>query len=494
MKKKVLKAFWKSIGCALLAVLLLSPFVVFIQDEYARSGPESAVALRLSYGFSLSLFDSIREFKKVAHAAFSDRLADIETKREEKMKEREERMAERMERHGIKAQDDSEEVTDAPLADSIEDLYNPPSLYEEPSFISMRDDINGTEEGGGEADFSPSPEQTAPVYPETDSIDPDPIIFQDETIERSSESSLTEEESAAPEAATEVEPAKVELSESSLPRDIKWGAYGGWSAASAQAFADLSGANPDHVAIFVHWGNDGGVFPSHLNSVAKDAGRTLLIFWEASDYTISSPEQPAYSYDAILRGDWDGYIKSFADAARSYGDPIILVPFSEMNYNGVAWSGVKNGNTPSKAVRGYRHVRNVFGDLPNVRFGWAPNHESVPDTYENRIEAYYPGDGYVDIVGLDGFNFGNSWRPFAELFAEPLDLISGYGKPIYIFSFASAEGTGKAAWITDALVNQIPKYPLIEGWNWFHQDKERNWRIDSDPESLAAFRAAVAEL
>jgi hypothetical protein len=56
---------------------------------------------------------------------------------------------------------------------------------------------------------------------------------------------------------------------------------------------------------------------------------------------------------------------------------------------------------------------------------------------------------------------------------------------------ASEAGAGKAAWITDAVTVQMKKYPLLKGWVWFNESKAHNWRIDSDPASLAAFKAAV---
>jgi beta-mannanase len=276
---------------------------------------------------------------------------------------------------------------------------------------------------------------------------------------------------------------------------LSWGVYTGWGDAAIQEFESRTGENPSMIAQFIHWGN-GGDFPTHMTKHAKDKNRTLIIFWEPSNYQIASTNQPAFSYDAITRGDWDTYIRSFAAAARAYGGPIILIPFSEMNGNWSPWSGTLNGNTPAKAAEGYRHVRTVFGTVPNVKFGWAPNSNSVPNTAQNAIELYYPGDAYVDYVGVDGFNFNDpantpAWLSFDAIFGKPLTLLSKYNKPMYLFSFASAEGPQKAAWITDAVNVQMPKYPLLVGWNWFNQNKEKNWLVWSDEASLSAFKAVT---
>lgn len=271
---------------------------------------------------------------------------------------------------------------------------------------------------------------------------------------------------------------------------LSWGVYPGWNKQDIIDFEQNVG-NPNIIVDFVHFGNENR-FPNDMAPYAKDKGRTLAIFWEYTDYTNTSVSQPKYSYDAILRGDWDLYMRSFAAETKAYGGPIILIPFSEMNGDWFPWSGTQNGNTPEKAVLAYRHVRDIFKGIDNVKFGWSPNQESSPDTPENAISRYYPGDTYVDYIGLDGFNFGGTQeRSFDSLFGNALTILSGYDKPIYLFSMATAEGPGKAAWITDAFTVQIPKYPKIVGWIWFNENKERDWRVNSDPAALVAFRAIV---
>jgi endoglucanase len=275
------------------------------------------------------------------------------------------------------------------------------------------------------------------------------------------------------------------------PDTLKWGFYE--SSFDTQKIFDLEknlGKSPDMIAVFVHWGNE-NKFPTYLDPVIKNRKKTLVIFWEATDYTVGTPDQPRFSYDAILRGDWDAYLKSFAADAKTYGAPVILIPFAEMNGDWFPWSGTKNGNSPEKEILAYRHVREIFADVQNVKFGWAGNNDSVPDTPENSLDKYYPGDEYVDYVGVDGFNFGDPWQTFDEMFAAPLTTLAKYKKPIYLFSFASAEGANKPEWITDAFTKQIPKYPKIAGWIWFNENKERDWRINSDPNSLAAFKAIL---
>ncbi len=279
----------------------------------------------------------------------------------------------------------------------------------------------------------------------------------------------------------------------SAPKKLSWGVYAGADPTAIGIFEKKITTNPDYLAYFVHWGNTEGKIPTWLHQYAYDKGRTLLIFWEASDHEIGGIYQPDYSYSTIINGDHDAYLTSFAKQAKDYKGPIILVPFSELNGNWNPSSGTLNGNTPQEAVLAFRYVHKFFANVPNVKFGLAVNASSVPETYENRIEAYYPGSEYVDYVGVDGFNMGNPWDSFSDIFTAPLNTLSQYGKPMFVFSFASAQGERKAQWLNDALNVQMPKYPLLKGFVYFNQDKERNWLLWSDTSTLKVFTDYIAK-
>ncbi len=274
---------------------------------------------------------------------------------------------------------------------------------------------------------------------------------------------------------------------------LKWGVFTGSNLSDLKEFERKVNVNPDYLAYFVHWGNHGGILSPWTKSVTYERDRTLVLFWEASDYIIGGTDQPAYSYKAILRGDHDAYIKKFAEHLREFEGPVILIPFSELNGDWSPWSGTKNGNTPAEAVKAFQYVHSFFDDAPNVSFGWAVNALSIPNTPENHISFYYPGDAYVDIVGVDGFNFANPWVTFDQKFSSVLTTLSKYNKPTFIFSFGSAEGPEKATWLDDALNVQLPKYPFVTSWVYFNQNKERNWLLWSDKETFSVFQEYISK-
>ena len=161
-----------------------------------------------------------------------------------------------------------------------------------------------------------------------------------------------------------------------------------------------------------------------------------------------------------------------------------------MNGNWDPWGGTVGNNTPEKVVATWKHIYDIFGSISNVKFAWAINNISVPNTAANAIAKYYPGDGYVDYVAVDGFNFGNPWQSFDQIFKSTLNEVSQYGKPIYILSTASSQGSQKASWILD-FGAKVETYPLLKGWVWFNENKEKDWRVNSDSNSIEAFKSIL---
>lgn len=247
---------------------------------------------------------------------------------------------------------------------------------------------------------------------------------------------------------------------------------------------ELIGKQAKVEAKFVGWGEN-GEFPKGEVEYLLEEKKTLLIFWEGDE------GNGKFSFKNVLSGKWNTYIQQFAADAKEYGGPVILVPFPEMNGTWSPWSGLKNGNSTELFKQAWQHIHKLFADVPNVKFGWAVNCTSEPRIEKNAIELYYPGDSFVDLVGVDGFN-GNAgyWQSFSELFGPAIQTLKQYNKPIWIFSMACKQDKKKAEWITDALKTQMPKYG-IKGFIWFNENKEFDWRLWSDSGSLKAFREAL---
>jgi hypothetical protein len=169
-----------------------------------------------------------------------------------------------------------------------------------------------------------------------------------------------------------------------------------------------------------------------------------------------------------------------------------------MNGNWYPWAEGVNGNQSGDYVQAWRHVHDVLAaaGASNVAWVWSPN---VPYFGSTDLAGLFPGAGYVDVVALDGYNWGtsaswSSWISPQDLFAPGIAQLRTLapGVPILIAETASAEAGGsKAQWDTD-LISYLVAQPDVVGFVWFHLQKETDWRINSSDSSAAAFKAALA--
>lgn len=237
--------------------------------------------------------------------------------------------------------------------------------------------------------------------------------------------------------------------------------------------------------------------PAWMNNV-RNHGSIPMVTWEPWNYT-QGVNQPQYSLQNIINGQFDAYITQWALASKAWGHPYFLRFAEEMNGNWFPWSEQVNGNKPGQYVLAWQHVHNIFTELgvTNVTWVWSPNIEYNGST---PLRQLYPGSSYVDWIGMDGYNWstidGHQWQTFSQVFQPTyLDVLSmNLNKPLMIAETASAgSGASKAAWITDAFSVQIPQvFPAIKAVIWFDENKETDWRIESSPASLQAFIKAIA--
>ena len=247
---------------------------------------------------------------------------------------------------------------------------------------------------------------------------------------------------------------------------------------------------------YQHWGGWGPEFnPSWVDNVVR-SGRLPLLTWEP--WAPGPASQPEYALSRISDGAYDGYIRRWARAVGAYGRTIYLRPMHEMNGDWYPWGGTVDRNSPQEYVAAWRRIWRIFEQerATNVRWVWSPNHEDVPATPGNAFERYYPGDRYVDVLALDGYNWGGAfpqyggWRTFDAIFGCAYERIARLGtQPIWIAETASAsEGGDKAAWVED-MFTAATRYPRLQAVVWFHADKERDWRATSSRRVARAFAA-----
>jgi len=251
-------------------------------------------------------------------------------------------------------------------------------------------------------------------------------------------------------------------------------------AALIEKFAVDYGKRPAFVLIFLDWGK----FPDE--TVVRDvyaSGSILMVTWEPW----RAVQKVAIDYGALLSGRDDAYIRDFALRLKAVGKPVFLRFAHEMNGDWYPWSGRKLGKETYIGM--FRHIRKVFDEAGarNVRWVFSINAENVPP--ENTYADCYPGDRYVDYIGLDGYNWGatqawSRWRSFEDVFSGVYEeTVRRYKKPVILSEFSSSSvGGDKVRWIDEAL-QEIRKMPAVKGFILFNIDKETDWRFPPDAAS-----------
>lgn len=271
------------------------------------------------------------------------------------------------------------------------------------------------------------------------------------------------------------------------------------------------------IVFFLQWPEEVSArsFPrASLDAIAA-AGALPVITWEPMYYRRSDNVETMIPAARIVRGDYDGYLEDFARQAAAWGRPVIVRLAHEMNLSRYHWGGTAGEYGPESPARFraiWRHVVGVFrrANATNVRWAFCPNCESVPGVGDpaaarwNTIRSYYPGDDWVDVLGMDGYNWGNSqtpekhgwrssWRSFRDTFAGAYGELRKLApaKPLFVFETACAPSGGdKSAWLAGLVATS--RIWKLDGVVWFQVSKEVDWRLQTaaEPAALASLRTA----
>jgi hypothetical protein len=203
------------------------------------------------------------------------------------------------------------------------------------------------------------------------------------------------------------------------------------------------------------------------------------------------------------------YLRAFArDAARSKV-PIFLRWASEMNG---LWVSKRYGGTPDIYREKWRLVTRIMREeAPNVAMVWTPFAEPA-----RLVPLYYPGDEWVDWVGVNIYSVyvhnGDPSQPSAE--EDPVDFLRGIykefspRKPIHVSEYAATiwcKGTGKET--VDWAIQKSKRFytairdefPRVKSINWFCLDAikaglaNNNYSLLADGRMLATYRELVAD-
>ena len=272
------------------------------------------------------------------------------------------------------------------------------------------------------------------------------------------------------------------------------------------------GSAPSELTWYQGWDEP---YPAQAVQNAWQNGALPMITWESKPTIDSTPAQsdPAYALRYIISGNYDSYLKTFAQAVVAQGMPVVIRLDQEMNGNWFPWAEGTNGNTSGQFVQMWQHVWNIFqaaGANQYVIWLWAPNRIDNL-VHGPSLSEVYPGDAYVDWVGIDAYWRSATEAPtFAAVLGQSIAAVSALTtKPIYIAETAGIEtdptdgndvGPQKVQYTTNLLTG-IEADTQIIGFSWFDNVATsssdgttitNDWRIDSDASNLIAFKAGLA--
>jgi hypothetical protein len=257
------------------------------------------------------------------------------------------------------------------------------------------------------------------------------------------------------------------------------------------AYTKLVGTAPAIVMFYPEF--DTPLFTHQQMSDIVAERATPLISWRPT----RNWNQPV-QFSEIASGADDAYLQHQAIKARRTHREILVRFGYEMNLSGADYGSHVAGETPATFIAAWRHIVDVFRSerATNVQWVWSPNTDcggTCPFT------KYFPGNRYVNWLGLDGYNFSTAhnvpWLTLHYIFASSYRTITALSsKPLMIAETASAPGPGdKAQWIHQGFMRTIPrKFPRVRAVVWFDQNKEADWRVNSSPQSLQAWRKVAS--
>jgi hypothetical protein len=246
-------------------------------------------------------------------------------------------------------------------------------------------------------------------------------------------------------------------------------------------------------------------YPSveRINKVVR-AGYTPMITLE--DHFVNAGANTVQpNLYSLVEGHFDSFFGYWAHQIKEVEGTVILRILHEFNGDWYPWCTVNNDKNPYLVAKAFRYIVNIFrqNNVTNVKFLWCPNSMSVPQQKWNYIMDAYPGDDYVDLVGLDIYNGAGTggnvdiWRSFRKEGIENYFILTQQlpSKPLLICETASRErrgtegGQNKGEWIGEMARTLRTDMGRVRVLAWFNE--KQSFKVNSSKEAQRSFLEAV---
>lgn len=244
------------------------------------------------------------------------------------------------------------------------------------------------------------------------------------------------------------------------------------------AYTAMVGKQPNLLEYYAAWGD--GFNASGVRN-AWNSGALTVMSWEPFDISVAD----------IAAGKSDAYLKNYAEAVRKLNLPVVMDFADEFNGGWEKW-GTKYVK-PKDYVAAWRHIHDVFVDAGagTVIWAWSPNIINPVPTVG--LKQYYPGDGYVDWVGLIGYFTLDQDNAFSSVFGPTMKEIRTFTKkPFIIIETAAEPGQRRRADVRN-LFKGVQDHDDLIGFVWFDIRKNADWRLSVSPLALSEYKRLAAD-
>ena len=284
------------------------------------------------------------------------------------------------------------------------------------------------------------------------------------------------------------------------------------------------GQSPSTVEWFQNFGDP---YPFAKVDGAWVRGALPVITWMSAPADFATaPDLASYSLTAIAAGGQDSYIKAWAASIAVQKMPVVIRFDHEENGNWYPWSigwhkqGIGVGvnsptNTAAAYVSAWQRVWNIFQSYGANNYAiWAyvPSRINTLSSYgtgmsqSEIVAAGYPGDQFVDWVGVDGYQYNSAESTtYSDTFAASFAALESFSsRPIFVAEMGSAQQAGdqQARWLKQTLA-ALAADPRVISAIYFDNDVtgvhyidglpvRTNWTIDSSEQSVAAVRSGIS--
>lgn len=293
--------------------------------------------------------------------------------------------------------------------------------------------------------------------------------------------------------------------------------------AAISNFISLAGKRISWAYFSNHWLNGEIRFPRANVEACRRQGVIPYIRMLPWSRLVQHQPDPIFSMQAIINGQFDAPIREWARNARDTQYPIMIEFGPEVNGEWFPWNGKWNGggtkegygdpnhpDGPERFKDAFKRVIEIFRQERARNVTWVLHVDSQwnPQASWNQLKYYYPGDNYIDWIGVSVFGAqlpSFPWTIFSDILGDFWWQIEAASRnqPVLISEYGVIEDSRrsgrKAEWIREALlsISSQSRFSRVKGVTYWHSpgwafNNSKDFRINTSPESLQAYRSEIA--